>query len=489
MDRTRSRRAKTHTFEQSHWLAIQRMPANFRFSDLLNAAHKAWGQGCSDESLLSLAMPLDGVDPLQALPKLGADGLFKFLWDNTPGLCLAASGRCQQLELTGARRFELAQRFCDLTLARLHDGAPQAPAQARPRVLLAFSFFEESTERKIDSGTAPSVQAVLPRWQLSRHGQHGWLRVNATVSSFSEARELAEQCWLMAEAVQEVTPNPLQSNTIQFHPAVDDWQDRYRAPLHQAINLVETGQLHKLVLAVRNSVKLTAPLNPLPLLRQLRHQQTNSCRFLWQRNPNDSFFGASPERLLSLRGGYLRSDALAGTACENDDGERLLRSEKDRLEHELVVKTITKELQHCGLTPWRRRDPRLSRHGSLTHLHTPITAHACNQAPLKLAKKLHPTPAVAGLPGREAMAWLRVLEPFERGNYAAPIGWIDSQGDAELRVAIRCGHAIGHQMDLTAGAGLVRGSCPEREMQEINLKLHVLVKQLDAATNLNARDA
>lgn len=96
---------------------------------------------------------------------------------------------------------------------------------------------------------------------------------------------------------------------------------------------------------------------------------------------------------------------------------------------------------------------------------------------------------MAGLPGREAMAWLRVLEPFERGNYAAPIGWIDSQGDAELRVAIRCGHAIGHQMDLTAGAGLVRGSCPEREMQEINLKLHVLVKQLDAATNLNARDA
>ena len=464
------------------------MPAHFRFSDLLNAAQKAWGQGCGEDSLLSLAMPLDGVDPLQALPTLGAGSHFRVLWDNTPGLCLAASGHCQQLELTGARRFELAQRFCDLTLARVLDGAPHAPAQARSRVLLAFSFFEESTERKIDTGAAPSVQAVLPRWQLSRHGQQGWLRVNATISSFSEARELAEQCWLMAEAVQNVTPNPIQTNVIQRHPITDDWQDRYRAPLHQAINLVETGQLHKLVLAVRNSVRLTAPLDPLPLLRRLRQQQTNSCRFLWQRNANDSFFGASPERLLSLRRGYLRSDALAGTACEDDDGQRLLRSEKDRLEHELVVETITKELQQCGLTPWRRREPHLSRHGSLTHLHTPITAYACDQAPLKLAKKLHPTPAVAGLPGREAMAWLRVLEPFERGNYAAPIGWIDSQGDADLRVAIRCGHARGHQMELTAGAGLVRGSCPEREMQEINLKLRVLIKEFDAATNLNVRD-
>ena len=97
---------------------------------------------------------------------------------------------------------------------------------------------------------------------------------------------------------------------------------------------------------------------------------------------------------------------------------------------------------------------------------------------LALAEQLHPTPAVAGLPRREAMAWLRTLEPFERGNYAAPIGWIDSAGDAELRVAIRCGHAQGRRLDLTAGAGLVRGSIAERELQEVGLKLAVLADQL-----------
>jgi menaquinone-specific isochorismate synthase len=113
------------------------------------------------------------------------------------------------------------------------------------------------------------------------------------------------------------------------------------------------------------------------------------------------------------------------------------------------------------------------------HLHTPITANANGQSSLNLAKVLHPTPAVAGLPCREAMAWLRTLEPFERGNYAAPIGWIDTSGDTELRVAIRCGHIRNSVLDLTAGAGLVRGSVVERELEEVGLKLSVLADQLE----------
>jgi menaquinone-specific isochorismate synthase len=144
-----------------------------------------------------------------------------------------------------------------------------------------------------------------------------------------------------------------------------------------------------------------------------------------------------------------------------------------------VVETITQVLRKAGLDPRRPRHPRLARHGQLVHLHTPITATLGAQQPLALAEALHPTPAVAGLPRREAMAWLRSLEPFERGHYAAPIGWIDSEGDTDLRVAIRSGTLRGRHLDLTAGAGLVRGSVPERELQEVVLKLGVLQQQLN----------
>ena len=77
------------------------------------------------------------------------------------------------------------------------------------------------------------------------------------------------------------------------------------------------------------------------------------------------------------------------------------------------------------------------------------------------------------------MHWLRSLEPFERGNYAAPIGWIDAQGDADLRVAIRSGTLRGDRLELTAGAGLVHGSEAARESQEVALKLGVLRQQLN----------
>ena len=81
------------------------------------------------------------------------------------------------------------------------------------------------------------------------------------------------------------------------------------AALTRGIDLVNSGELHKLVLAVRHRIVLADTFNPLPLLKRLRRQQAGSCRFLWQRHAGDAFFGASPERLLSLRAGWLRSDA------------------------------------------------------------------------------------------------------------------------------------------------------------------------------------
>jgi len=70
--------------------------------------------------------------------------------------------------------------------------------------------------------------------------------------------------------------------------------------LAKGIELINEGDLDKLVLATRQRLSLRKPLDPLNLLARLRVQQTNSCRFLWQKNHDESFFGASPERLISL---------------------------------------------------------------------------------------------------------------------------------------------------------------------------------------------
>ncbi len=466
------------------------------FAELLEVASAAAGAleraGAGrqeEEGVLSLAVPLAPLDPLTALPVLASpagegSGGFRFLWDGAPGLCLAAAGRCNCLELSGPRRFELAQRFSSLSLSRLACPPQGGPALARPRVLLAFAFFDSPLQQ----GTgAPGVQAVLPRWQLSRQGRHCWLRLHRVLGGGVTGRSVAEELWEMARRLERhgdgealAVPPGLRVNAL-----AGSWHAGYRAALERALELVESGELRKLVLAVRQRLQLEGPLDPLSLLAQLRRSQPGSCRFLWQQADGEALLGASPERLLSLRQGQLRSDALAGTAPWGEPAEGLLRSCKDRHEHELVVETITAVLRRAGLTPRRPRHPRLARHGNLVHLHSPITAGLGpeqGQRLLSLAEALHPTPAVAGLPRREAMTWLRCLEPFERGHYAAPIGWIDSEGDADLRVAIRSGTLRNGQLDLTAGAGLVRGSRPERELEEVALKLGVLQQQLNLAT-------
>ena len=487
--------AKTHTFEQlsvpvPRSSLVQAPPS---FTDLLadaTAATEAARQDPArpeDDGVLSLAVPLRaiaGLDPLQLLPELATPDGFRFLWDGAPGLCLAAAGRCNALELSGARRFELAQRFSSASLGRLASPPSSGlPPLARPRVLLAFAFFDSPLQQ----GSGPAgVQAVLPRWQLARQGRQAWLRLQRTLGGGITARSVAEELWEKARRLETIAslPDPGSGPAAVGIRHGSSWHGGYRAAVERAIELVERGDLTKLVLAVRQQLELDGPLDPLALLANLRRSQPGSCRFLWQQQGGDALLGASPERLLTLRQGLLRSDALAGTAPLGDTATELLRSGKDRHEHELVVETITAVLQRAGLLPRRPRHPRLARHGSLVHLHTPITARlepAAGPAhqPLALAEALHPTPAVAGLPRREAMAWLRSLEPFERGHYAAPIGWIDSEGDADLRVAIRSGTLRGQRLELTAGAGLVRGSRAEKELQEVALKLGVLQHQLN----------
>ena len=111
--------------------------------------------------MLSLALPVQGLDPLHQLVDLEAHDPFRFLWDSAPGLCLAAAGRCHHLELSSAKRFELAQRFSDVTLGRILDGTPDAPAQARSRILLAFSFFEQTSEQQ-PQGACPQCRRCCP---------------------------------------------------------------------------------------------------------------------------------------------------------------------------------------------------------------------------------------------------------------------------------------------------------------------------------------
>ncbi len=108
---------------------------------------------------------------------------------------------------------------------------------------------------------------------------------------------------------------------------------------------------------------------------------------------------------------------------------------------------------------------------------------------LALVEALHPTPAVGGLDRQAAIRWIRRHESLHRGWYAAPVGWLDSEGDGEFAVALRSALVCGEQAWAFAGCGLVAGSEPELEYRETCVKLKTMLDALAPGLSENLVEA
>jgi len=159
----------------------------------------------------------------------------------------------------------------------------------------------------------------------------------------------------------------------------------------------------------------------------------------------------------------------------------LMASGKERFEHDLVVRELVRKLELMGARAEVPNQPSIRQLRHVLHLSTSITARLFGPPHvLTLMSRLHPTPAVGGVPEDTAREFMRQQENFERGWYAAPIGWFDGQGDGEFVVALRSGLLTDNVLRLYAGAGIVRDSKPEKELQEIELKLQSLLEAIGA---------
>jgi isochorismate synthase len=197
--------------------------------------------------------------------------------------------------------------------------------------------------------------------------------------------------------------------------------------------------------------------------------------------------GASPELLVSRFGREVRSNPLAGSAAragdpaeDRENGERLLASAKDHEEHAIVVEAIARTLEpRCRELSWDR-EPVLLETPNVWHLSTRFRGLLRGPAPsaLDLVRELHPTPAVAGEPRDAALAAIERLEPFDRGAYAGPVGWVDASGDGEWAIALRCAELQDDRATLYAGAGIVADSDPADEVDETDRKFRAFLDAL-----------
>ncbi|EBB8085941.1 isochorismate synthase EntC [Salmonella enterica] len=270
--------------------------------------------------------------------------------------------------------------------------------------------------------------------------------------------------------------------TVTARKAIPE-QDAFEAMVARAAMLTATPDVDKVVLSRLIDITTDVAVDSGALLERLVAQNPVSYNFHVPLADGGVLLGASPELLLRKEGERFSSLPLAGSARRQPDdvldreaGNRLLASQKDRHEHELVTQAMKQILRDRSTELQLPSSPQLITTPTLWHLGTPFEGKAnAGENALTLACLLHPTPALSGFPHQVAKKLIAELEPFDRELFGGIVGWCDAEGNGEWVVTIRCAKLQGNQVRLFAGAGIVPASSPVGEWRETGGKLSTML--------------
>ncbi|GAB5412318.1 MAG: hypothetical protein ChlgKO_14320 [Chlamydiales bacterium] len=201
----------------------------------------------------------------------------------------------------------------------------------------------------------------------------------------------------------------------------------------------------------------------------LNHFAGKGKLFFYQVDPETTFLGATPESLFQREGKKITTAAIAGTRPLGK-GKELLQSLKDLSEFGFVQEEIAQTLSEFCETVEFEKKPGLLQTPNLEHLYTIFQGRLKTIDDQVLISALHPTPATCGVPKEKALRRLYECESFDRGWYAAPIGF-STKKRAHFFVAIRSALIVRNQLHLFAGSGIVSNSKSNDEWNELNNKI------------------
>ncbi len=254
----------------------------------------------------------------------------------------------------------------------------------------------------------------------------------------------------------------------------------------QALESISGNQVRKVVLSRSVRLVFDGELQPSAIARKLLTFNPDCTVFAVKRR-NSVFLGATPEALLTAKDGLIEIDCLAATAPRgrNDAedgsiGAELLADGKSREEHKIVVQAAVRSISPFSSQIEVAQSPTLKKLATIQHLYTPVKARLLpDQDIWSVALSLWPNPAIAGEPKERAIRWIQDFEPFNRGWFAGVVGCLrgDFQ-DGRLVIGIRSGLVRKNEAVIYAGAGLVAGSDPGKELEETGWKLETMRRSL-----------
>lgn len=272
----------------------------------------------------------------------------------------------------------------------------------------------------------------------------------------------------------------VQKGHIQTHRVHKPDRSNWANNIETSKQMFHDTTLRKVVLARESYFE---PGDPWAQFSEFKRSQPNNYHFLFSPRRKTIFIGASPEKLFSQAGSTLKTEALAGTRSVSKDKvrnaaliEELNQSNKDQMEHHIVVQYLHTQLKDLCLEQ-RSLSQEIVQLPHVQHLRTPIECilHP-NTTTEQLLDRLHPTPAVCGIPKRIANQLISKLEPFHRGWYAGTMG-IEHHGSSDFTVMIRSALWRDGAGYAWSGAGIVEESDAHLEWIEIDNKAKQFIHQ------------
>ncbi len=399
-------------------------------------------------------------------------------------------GAARRFTASGAERFERVEAAVRECFAQLRPVSSCEGRAVPPRVFGGFAFRAGDCEGNAWQPFG-DAQFVLPRMLYAQSGQRATLSVWVGREHSRNLDAALRRALVLRAQIAELAAGGPASAPRSEAPSRRAQRVRQVVTREQWTELVDAvlaeiraGRSEKIVAARVAELQLDGDISVPDTLAALGFGHPTATRFAFSVG-GATFLGATPEQLISKRGLQLRSEALAGTFRKQSTAfaAELLRSPKEHEEHQPVLETIVRTLGPlCSALQYSNK-PQLRELRNLLHLQTPIVGQLKEPLHvLQLVRALHPTPAVGGVPQQPAIDWIAEHELFPRGWYAGPVGWFDADGDGEFAVALRSGLVQGDKAVLHSGAGIVRGSEPDLEFEETELKLQALLGALRVRT-------
>ncbi|HWK24584.1 MAG TPA: isochorismate synthase [Ureibacillus sp.] len=359
--------------------------------------------------------------------------------------------------------------------------------EREPQPILFGGFtFDPKNDKKGEWDGFPQSLFSVATYQLVMRNDKAYISIHLitdkenSLEDFEQLRKERDQL-IHAAQVKELKTysKPLMANYREL------FKDDYLKTISNVTQLIKANEAKKVVIARSLEMEFEDTVSSPQVLSQVVNEQPESYLFGIE-HEDLLFFGASPERLVKVENGHAFSSCVAGSikrgkTAEEDKllGDSLLNDAKNLGEHQYVVEMIVDTFEKNCIQYKVPKHPKLLKIRDIQHLYTPVEGKlAQNATILQLVKLLHPTPALGGVPRQEAMDVIRQNETMNRGLYAAPLGWIDADGNGEFAVAIRSAALKENKAYLYAGGGIVADSEPISEYEETLVKFRPMLRAL-----------